>query len=92
MSVPRIDISLRSEGHGAGCAPAQSRVFEEADSETGRRSVDGGFDCRCDPAARGDHNTVSEGHCCDFGLFAIGKNGDGENGTVLETPAGIRFR
>jgi hypothetical protein len=55
-------------------------VPAKARSEAGRRFVDSSVNRRRNPVTRGADSTVAEGHIYDLGLFAIGKNGDGEVG------------
>jgi hypothetical protein len=78
MLVLWVCLPVWRKGYCARNAPAQSRVPAKAGSEAGRRFVDSSVNRRRNPVTRGADSTVAEGHIYDFGLFAIGKNGDGE--------------
>jgi hypothetical protein len=79
----RIDIPLRSKGHRAGCAEAQSSVFAEAGTQAGRRVADSGLDCGGDPATRGTDHTFAEGRGNGRWFTSTGPDGDGEAGTRM---------
>jgi len=80
MPVLRLGIPVWNERHRARNSPAQSRVSAKAGPEAGRRFVDSSVNRRRNPVTRRADSTVAEGHIYDFGLFAIGKNGDGKVG------------